>query len=360
MRLHADELRSRVGACLRARRTATTTATASCASTHRVVDARLRMVDIGANLTDPMYQGVYHERTYHAPDLDAVLQRAWQAGLKSIFVTAGSLADAERALALISNTEAQTEPRLRLLCTVGVHPTRCLEEFGKGDPSPHIERLWGMCKRAAASGALVAIGECGLDYDRLQFCPAAVQRRCFEAQFALAERSKLPMFFHMCNAADDFLSIVRRNRSRFAGGVVHSFDGSERVAKEILALDLYIGINGCSVRTDENLAVVKTLPQDRLLIETDAPWCEVRKTHSSWPLLMSGNVPFSYPRVDKKKIRNSGTMTSLVKGRNEPCELNKVLYVLARAREEDPIVLAEQIMRNTERCFPTTIVACDK
>ena len=294
-----------------------------------------------------------HGKAYHAADLEAVLNRAWAAGLESVFLTAGSLREAEQTLALATGPLSRGG---RLRCTVGVHPTRCGEEFGEGDRAEHIERLWAVCERGMASGAVVAIGECGLDYDRLEFCPAATQKRCFEAQFVLAERSALPMFFHCRAAAEDFLEIVRRNRSRFVGGVVHSFDGSAASAAALIALDLFIGINGCSLRTAANIAVARSLPADRILIETDAPWCDVRKTHAGWPLLVAAYDAAAVaprPRIDKKKFGKGLAVVgaTLVKGRNEPCELDVVLLVLARARGVEPAALAAQIMRNTQRCF---------
>ena len=350
------ELATRVRCATRTAVTAGVSSTAATEPVPVVHRTRYAMIDCGANLTDAMYRGEYHGKLYHARDLDAVLRRAWDAGLESVFLTAGSLSEAEKTLNLAMGPLGSDGGRLR--CTVGVHPTRCTEEFGEGDPAVHIERLWDVCARGLASGAVVAIGECGLDYDRLEFCPAATQKRCFEAQFVLAERSALPMFFHCRAAASDFLDIVRRNRSRFVGGVVHSFDGSASAAAALIALDLYIGINGCSLRTAENIAVARSLPADRIVIETDAPWCDVRKTHAGWPLLVAAGDAAAVaprPRVDKKKLAKGSAAAgaALVKGRNEPCELDVVLLILARARGVEPAALAAQIKRNTERCFGT-------
>jgi TatD DNase family protein len=81
-----------------------------------------------------MYQGKYHGRQYHSPDVDAVLGRAWAQGVEKIIITAGTLPDARRALHM-----ARTDPRL--YCTVGVHPTRCDEFEAFPDGAEEYMRL---------------------------------------------------------------------------------------------------------------------------------------------------------------------------------------------------------------------------
>jgi len=81
------------------------------------------------------------------------------------------------------------------------------------------------------------------------------------------------MYLHNRNTGSDFYDIVRKNRDRFSTGVVHSFTGGVEEVKQIVELDLYIGINGCSFKTQENLETLKAIPLDRIMLETDAPYC---------------------------------------------------------------------------------------
>ena len=92
-------------------------------------------------------------------------------------------------------------------------------------------------------GKLVAVGECGLDYDRLQFCTEDLQARGFRHQITLAERFKLPMFLHNRNTGGDFLKIVTECRSSIVeGGLVHSFTGEIDEMLALVELGFFIGL----------------------------------------------------------------------------------------------------------------------
>lgn len=87
------------------------------------------------------------------------------------------------------------------------------------------------------------------------------------------------MYLHSRACKEDFLKILRENRHRFPTGVVHSYTGDEEELNALLEMGLYIGVNGCSLKTEENVEIVKKIPLDRIMLETDCPYCEIRSTH---------------------------------------------------------------------------------
>lgn len=118
------------------------------------------------------------------------------------------------------------------------------------------------------------------------------------------------MYLHSRNTNNDFFTIVRENRHKFSTGVVHSFTESVDVLKQYLSLDLYIGVNGCSLKTKENCDMVKEIPLDRIMLETDAPYCDVRNTHESFKF-----VKTKFDKIKKEKMKAG----LICKDRNEPC-----------------------------------------
>ena len=214
----------------------------------------------------------------------------------------------ERALAL-----ARTRPELR--STAGIHPHEARTFDARS-----IERLRALARDAK----VVAIGECGLDFDR-DFSPRDAQRRCFEAQLELAAELRLPVFLHDRAAHDDFLAILTRHRASLVGGVIHCFTGRSRELDAYLALDMHIGITGW-ITDDRRGAhlreLVGRIPHDRLMIETDAPF-----------LVPSTVSP-----------RPSGR-------RNEPAFLPHVLRAVARATGETSEALAARTTRTARTLF---------
>jgi len=193
---------------------------------------------------------------------------------------------------------------------------------------------------AKEKGLITAFGEIGLDYDRFMLCPKDPQLKYFRLQLDLSRRLNLPLFLHSRAASNDFFDLLAPHLPHLPGGLVHSFTGTLDEMKELLAAGLYIGINGCSLKTDENLGVVKEVPLDRLMLETDGPWCEIRPSHASAKLLTklmkdasaAATLGAPIPELPKAKKKEKWEKGARVSGRNEPAAISHVAWVIAAVK----------------------------
>lgn len=281
-----------------------------------------------------MFRGEYNGKVKHPADLDAVLERAWNSGVDKMIITVTSLSDAPKCFEIADKDD-------RLFTTMGCHPTRC-KEFEK-DPEGYFKQLCEYFE--TRKDKIVAIGEIGLDYDRLNFCDKETQKKYFEKQLELCDKYNLPLFLHCRNAFDDFIAILTRNRERVrkVSGVVHSFDGRIDDVRDLYNLGLFFGINGCSLKTEANHRVVKEIPEERIFLETDSPWCGMRATHFGFNLIQT-----QFPKVKKKEKWTEGY---LVDGRNEPCEIVQVLEVVAAIFDWNPEKMAKLFYDTTFKMF---------
>lgn len=202
-----------------------------------------------------------------------------------------------------------------LWSTAGVHPHHASELDANA-----VATLRALARAPVADARrkVVAIGECGLDYNR-DFSPREKQRWAFEQQLELGASTGLPVFLHCRDAHDDFVEILARWRPQLGAAVVHCFTGSSAELEAYLDLDCHIGITGwiCDERRGGHLQkLVGRIPEGRLMIETDAP--------------------FLLPR-DLPKARWGGKKRSR---RNEPAFLDHVCAAVARARGESAAKLA--------------------
>lgn len=141
----------------------------------------------------------------------------------------------------------------------------------------HPENLQGaalddlkLIEKFAQNKKCVAIGEIGLDYHWMD-SPKNVQKEFFEAQIELAKRLDMPVIVHDREAHGDTLDILKSTKPK---GVVHCFSGSREMAREIIRLGMYIGLNGVVTfpNARKSLEVVKEIPIERLVLETDCPY----------------------------------------------------------------------------------------
>ncbi len=204
-------------------------------------------------------------------DRDAVVQRASDAGLTRILIPALTLDSSRVAVKL-----ADSHPIL--FTAIGVHPNDAL--------TWNDETRDGLKKLAATSKKIVAIGEIGLDY-YWNDAPRDVQQKVLKEQLALAEELNLPVIIHLREKGDaehgvcasDLMKIledwaIRSKSGKEAKGVLHSFSGSLETAQCAVDLGFYIGVTGPVTykNADKKRQVIASLPLDRLLIETDAPF----------------------------------------------------------------------------------------
>src|SRR6185312_13744644 len=144
------------------------------------------------------------------------------------------------------------------------------------EPDDRHRRLARGQRTRAGAGACAsrrAVGQTGLDYNR-NYSPRDVQLAVFERQLAIAAELGKPLFLHQRDAHADFVALLRRWRDKVPAAVVHCFTDSREALADYLALDCHVGITGwiCDERRGSHLReLVREIPADRLMIETDAP-----------------------------------------------------------------------------------------
>ncbi|KAJ0420748.1 hypothetical protein BJY00DRAFT_301283 [Aspergillus carlsbadensis] len=301
----------------------------------------LRYVDIGINLSDPVFKGNYHGKQVHEDDLGDIIQRARDVGCQKFMVTGSDLEESKYAIDI-----AQKYPGF-CYATVGIHPCQAkLFDSYPGGPEKMLEELKSLALEAKDSGHAVAFGEFGLDYDRLFLSAKEPQLKYFEAQLDLAVEIQLPLFLHSRAAHEDFERLLAPRLEKLPKrGLVHSFTGTLEEMEKLVALGLDIGVNGCSLKTEENLEVVKAIPLDRIQIETDGPWCEIRPSHASSRFLQGAPA---LPKAVKKERWQKGFM---VKGRNEPVAIAQVAHVIAGIKGITVEEVCEAAWKNSTSMF---------
>ncbi len=240
--------------------------------------------------------------TSYAPDRQDVLERARAAGVAAMMVVGIDIPRSRQALAL-------AEAHSGIFAAVGVHPH---------DAEGCSETVLAELRRMAAHPRVRAWGETGLDFNRM-YSPRDVQEKWFRRQIEIASDADLPLIFHERDSGGRFLEILREHAPAGLRGVVHCFSGNPAEMEAYLALGLHIGITGIvtmKARGIDLRGMLAQIPENRLLVETDAPYLT--------------------PAPERNRHR-----------RNEPAFVRTTLLKVAEVRGTDPETLAAAVWANT-------------
>jgi TatD DNase family protein len=193
-----------------------------------------------------------------APELDAVMARARAADVVTCVTIGTKLSTFER-------THAIAKRYTDVWCTIGSHPHEA-----KGEPLENPQSLLD----AVRQPKVVGIGETGLDF-YYEHSPREAQARNFRAHIAAARETDLPLIVHTRDADEETIAILEDEMAKGAfRGLIHCFTGSQKLADAALAMGFYISASGIATfkNSGQLRGILETVPLDRLLVETDAPY----------------------------------------------------------------------------------------
>ncbi|AHM55536.1 putative deoxyribonuclease YabD [Peptoclostridium acidaminophilum DSM 3953] len=233
------------------------------------------LFDTHAHITDEKYDA----------DRDDLLERLGQSDVKYIVNPGVDIPSSVKAIDLAKRYEF-------LYAAIGIHPH---EAAGADEESMNVLRELSKCEK------VVAIGEIGLDY-YYEFSPKDIQKEVFKRQIELANETGLPIIVHDRDAHADTFSIIKKYKAPGTGCVLHCYSGSKEMALEYVKLGCYISIAGPVTFKGNNKTaeVVREIPLERLLIETDSPYLTP--------------VPFRGKRNDPTKVEHVAAMIAQIRG----------------------------------------------
>ncbi|KAL0265784.1 UNVERIFIED_CONTAM: hypothetical protein PYX00_011499 [Menopon gallinae] len=255
----------------------------------------IMIADIAFNITDSAFE----------KDRERVVERCRAAGVFPILVGL----DTRSSKQCIEYAEMYGT-----LCYAGIHPT---------SRDCDVLSLPGLLE----SDRVIALGECGLDFDRLHFRAKAEQLSIFRRQLDLGAGT---YFLHSRGCHRDFMDVI----SDYSfGGVVHSFTGELEEAMDYIRRGLYIGINGCSLKTQAHVDSVRDVPLESIVVETDSPYCKIRRSSPVY-----GHVK---TREQEKNMMR----------RNEPLGVWQVVEALSAIKCLSVDAVCSAVNANCERLF---------
>ena len=246
------------------------------------------LIDIGLNL---MHKSFDKNR-------EEIIKNANDVGVSQFIITGTNIHSSETALNFANQDQFKG-----VLCDENTIET--LREFAKED-------------------CVVAIGECGLDYNR-NYSPQDVQRKWFEEQVKLAEELDMPLFLHEREAHEDLVKILEKYPNMCEKACVHCFTGTKEEAEKYLELGCSIGVTGwiCDERRGQSLQeAVTVIPPEKMMIETDAPFL----------------IPRNFPKKPKSN-------------KNKPEYLPHILNTIAEYKGMDSEELGKKVSETTRKFF---------
>lgn len=258
------------------------------------------LIDIGLNLMHPSFR----------KNRESIIEDAIDEGVSKFIITGTNVKASQIACEYASNYPGT------LYSTSGVHP----HDAKTCDDHTLLE-----LEKIAKNDCVIAIGECGLDYNR-DFSPRDVQRKWFEKQVELAENLDMPLFLHEREAHKDLYDILKKHEDVCEKSVVHCFTGTKQEAQNYIDLGCCIGVTGWICDMERGSALqdsVSVIPTNKLMIETDAPFL----------------IPKNF---DKKPKSN----------KNEPKYLPHILKTIAHYKNDyDVEKLAKEVTKTTKDFF---------
>jgi TatD DNase family protein len=240
-------------------------------------------------------------------DLHDVIDRAENENVKAMMLVGVDIKTSLKAVEIAGSYE-------NIITSAGIHP-----HYAKKCSRDALNTLADIAKE---NSCVKAWGETGLDYNRM-LSSSKNQEECFVAQMEMADNLDLPLIFHERDSKGRFLDIVKSEGPQTRKGVVHCFSGTKNELFKYLDLNYYIGITGILTllqRGEYLRGLVSHIPENRLLIETDAPYLT--------------------PAPQKNKTR-----------RNEPSFVKSVMQKLAEIRDVDPDEFSQIVFNNTKRFY---------